>query len=166
MTANPIKRSLFALCTVFVILCTPATSVAAVDWPQEVEAPAGKVIVYQPQPESLEGNVLTGRAAISLELNNGEEPDFGAIWFRSRIETDRDAGTVLIRDRQYYRCTAGLTPPTKQVDKLRELLEATVPEALDSKSHWSASPPHWQESRAELQSQLELNTDPAGDRIS
>ena len=39
---------------------------AAVEWPQEIDAEEGTIVVYQPQPERLDGNVLTGRAAMSL----------------------------------------------------------------------------------------------------
>ena len=71
---------------------------AAISWPQEVVAEEGTIVVYQPQPETLNGNLLTGRAAISLEVKGRSEPIFGAMWFTSRIDTDRDAGTVLVRD--------------------------------------------------------------------
>ena len=37
----------------------------AVDWPQEVAADEGVIVVYQPQPDSLKGNTLTGRSAMS-----------------------------------------------------------------------------------------------------
>ena len=40
-----------------------------INWPQEVDAEEGTIVVYQPQPESLKGNILTSRSAMSLELN-------------------------------------------------------------------------------------------------
>jgi hypothetical protein len=43
--------------------------------------------VYQPQPEVLDGNVLSVRSAMSLEIENREEPIFGAFWFTAKIET-------------------------------------------------------------------------------
>ena len=70
----------------------------AIDWPQEITADAGTIIVYQPQPERLDGNRLSGRAAMSLELNGGTEPIFGAFWFDASIDTDTDSGTAVIRD--------------------------------------------------------------------
>jgi hypothetical protein len=70
----------------------------AITWPQEVTAPEGVIVVYQPQPEALKGNQLTGRAAVSLEPQGGEEPIFGVMWFNARVDTDRDAGTALVRD--------------------------------------------------------------------
>lgn len=72
----------------------------AIDWPQEIEAPEGTVVVYQLQPEKLAGNVLTGRAAMSLELKNRPEPVFGVFWFSARIDTDQDSGTAMVRDLQ------------------------------------------------------------------
>lgn len=65
-----------------------------IKWPQEVTAEEGTVVVYQPQPESFSGNILQGRAAMSLELINKEEPIFGAFWFSARIDTDNDSATV------------------------------------------------------------------------
>ena len=70
----------------------------AITWPQEVTADEGTIVVYQPQPESLNGNVLKGRAAMSIELKDGSDPVFGTFWFDSKIETDKEGGTALIRD--------------------------------------------------------------------
>lgn len=70
----------------------------AISWPQEITADEGTITVYQPQPEKLDGNTLTGRAAFSITLNNGGEPIFGAMWFTARLDTDRDTDTALIRD--------------------------------------------------------------------
>jgi hypothetical protein len=70
----------------------------AIDWPQELEAPEGTIIIYEPQPEKLEGNVITCRAAISIELKDGTPPIFGAMWFTARVDTDSDRGVALVRD--------------------------------------------------------------------
>ena len=78
-------------------LCT-AVPALAVTWPQEITADEGTIVVYQPQPDKLEGNTLTGRAAMSIRVNDSDEPIFGAFWFESKIDTDQDAGTAIIRD--------------------------------------------------------------------
>jgi hypothetical protein len=75
-------------------------SASAIGWPQAIDAPEGRIVVYQPQPERLSGDVLTGRAAIALELKGKAEPVFGVFWFTARLDTDRDADTVLVRDVQ------------------------------------------------------------------
>jgi hypothetical protein len=68
----------------------------AADWPQELTSERGTIVVYQPQPEKLVGNVLTGRAAMSLELKENSAPIFGVFWFSAKIDTDRSANTVTI----------------------------------------------------------------------
>jgi len=84
--------------TAFALLLTALSLFAqAIDWPQEIDIPEGKIVIYQPQPETLTGNEITGRAAMSLEPNN-KSPIFGAFWFSARVDTDTDAGTALVRD--------------------------------------------------------------------
>ncbi|WP_223303718.1 carbohydrate-binding family V/XII [Colwellia psychrerythraea] len=68
----------------------------ATDWPQELSGDRGTIVVYQPQPEKLKGNILTGRAAMSLELKDNPSPIFGVFWFSAKIATDRSENTVTI----------------------------------------------------------------------
>jgi len=70
----------------------------ALQWPQEVTAPEGRIIVYQPQPESFKDNVLSGRAAMALHPKGSEEQIFGTFWFEARVDSDRDSDTALVRD--------------------------------------------------------------------
>jgi hypothetical protein len=63
-----------------------------------MEAERGTVVLYQPQPESFEGNELKARAAVSVALKDETEPRFGAVWLTSRVATDRDSRTVEIED--------------------------------------------------------------------
>ncbi|WP_323815291.1 carbohydrate-binding family V/XII [Cellvibrio sp. NN19] len=89
---------------IFILLAAPLMALSiptlALEWPQEIEASEGKIIIYQPQPEQLVGNVLSGRAAMSLELKKTPEPIFGAFWFTAKLDTDSDAGTAVVRDIQ------------------------------------------------------------------
>ncbi|MEH6592249.1 MAG: carbohydrate-binding family V/XII [Halioglobus sp.] len=82
----------------FTLLAMFSQSSLAIDWPQEVSGDEGTIVVYQPQPEKLEGNVLTGRSAMSLELNDNSEPIFGTFWFTARLDTDQDTDTAIVRD--------------------------------------------------------------------
>jgi len=111
----------------FLLLCL-ALPAAAVDWPQQVATGEGTIVVYQPQPEKLDGNRLAGRAAMSLELEGRDEPLFGAFWFDAAIDTDRDAGTAMIRD---VRVTDVRWPESRDADEQRfsAVVEAAVPEA-------------------------------------
>ena len=72
--------------------------VYAAEWPQELKGDKGTIVIYQPQPEKLTGNYLTGRAAMQLELESNKEPIFGVFWFSSTIETDRSTNSVIIKN--------------------------------------------------------------------
>ncbi|MDX1393027.1 MAG: carbohydrate-binding family V/XII [Gemmatimonadota bacterium] len=69
-----------------------------VEWPQEITATEGTIVVYQPQPERLTGNVLSGRAAMALELDDREDPVFGAFFFDARLSNGSDEQRLLVRD--------------------------------------------------------------------
>ena len=100
----------------------------AVEWPQQIAAREGTIVVYQPQPERMTGNQLSGRAAMSLELKGNAEPIFGAFWFDARIDTDRDAGTALVRDISVTRVG---WPDSAEADEARftQVVEAAIPTA-------------------------------------
>jgi hypothetical protein len=84
------------------LLTTIAASAQAEEfnWPQELTADNGNiVIIYQPQVETFSGNNLEARAAVSVKSPATDNaPVFGAIWFKARLDTDRESRTALIRD--------------------------------------------------------------------
>lgn len=114
----------FATISVFLSLASP---VAAIEWPQEVIAEEGTIVVYQPQPESLQGNLLKGRAAMSLELKGRADPIFGAFWFDARIANDSDAGEATIYD---VTVTEVRWPESKDAQEQRftAIVEGAIPE--------------------------------------
>jgi hypothetical protein len=66
------------------------------NWPRDVPAKKAKVEVYQPQPETFEGNRLTARAAVSVLPEGESAPVFGVAWLEARVSTDRDERVVRI----------------------------------------------------------------------
>ena len=104
---------LFAVCVYAPIGPVSAQQLA---WPQEVKAPEGTIVVYQPQPERLNGNVLTGRAAMSLEMKNRKEPIFGAFWFTAIVDTDTDDDVATVRNMQV---TNVRWPDSKDIEEQR-----------------------------------------------
>lgn len=90
-------RKLFFTCQLLLLALLPPTALA-LDWPQEVSAPEGKIIVYQPQPEKFSGNQLTGRSAMAILPTGSDEQIFGTFWFEARVDTDRDSDTAIVRD--------------------------------------------------------------------
>jgi len=100
----------------------------AIEWPQEIDAPEGTIVIYQPQPESLKGNVLTGRAAVALNIKGKKDPVFGAVWFSAKLDTDRAAGIATARD---IKVTQVRWPDSKDKDEARftQIVEAAIPKS-------------------------------------
>lgn len=63
-------------------------------WPREIDTPEGLVVMYQPQVDSLEQDIIAGRAAVMVKPKDGTEPLFGAVWLEARIITDLDSRTA------------------------------------------------------------------------
>jgi hypothetical protein len=68
------------------------------NWPLVIESGGDEVIMYQPQLESLNGDLLTARAAVSVRKPGQQGPMFGVVWMESRVAIDRNARTVQILD--------------------------------------------------------------------
>jgi len=97
-----------------------AAQVAA--WPHEAPAGNGKAVIYLPQIDSLRGDQLYARAAISVTQDSSGEPVFGAIWFGAHLLTDRDAGIVQVFDVKVLRVRFPDTSPDLD-QKLTSLVE-------------------------------------------
>ncbi len=95
-------------------------------WPREIETERGLVVMYQPQPEALQDNALEGRAAVSVTPSGDTEPVFGAIWFRARLETDRDERIATIADIEIQQ-TRFPNFSDDEAAPLKSLLETEIP---------------------------------------
>lgn len=108
---------------VFAILALAGSAPAEdAGWPREFESSTGSFVIYQPQPEVLKGDLLTGRAAFSLQKRGDGHPTFGVLWFAERIEVDRDSSTVTARTLDVTKVRLpGITPALEsQYEKLVE----------------------------------------------
>ena len=94
-------------------------------WPREIPVDGANVLVFQPQPEVLNGNMLSGRAAVSVEVPD-EEPVFGVVWFDARLETDRDERIASVDDLTVTRVGFPNAEEAHR-DSLARLLEAEIP---------------------------------------
>ncbi|MCX2979578.1 carbohydrate-binding family V/XII [Halieaceae bacterium IMCC14734] len=118
----------YAPLAALVVLALLSVSAQALEWPQEVSIKDGVIVIYQPQPESLQGNVLKSRAAISIEVEEVDHPIFGVMWFDARVDTDRGAGTALVRDIKVTK--VGWPESTDaQEQRFTAVVEAAMPEA-------------------------------------
>lgn len=98
------------------------------EWPKEIPFKnGGKITIYQPQPESFEGNKLTGRSAVSVKETAKSEPVFGAIFYTAILSTDKsnrmaDLESITVTNAKF----SGVDDKAK-VDNLVFLIEAEVP---------------------------------------
>ncbi|MGE5178261.1 MAG: carbohydrate-binding family V/XII [Bacteroidota bacterium] len=92
-------------------------------WPRQFDTPSGSFVIYQPQPEGMNGNVLTGRAAFSLQKEDQKSPTFGVLWFAETIQIDRDSSTVNARDLDVTKVRLpGITP--EEAGRYERLVES------------------------------------------
>jgi len=62
-------------------------------WPRTLDMESGTMTFYQPQVEELKKDILFFRTAVQFKSDDSE-PVFGAIWFKTRIEVDRESNLV------------------------------------------------------------------------
>ncbi len=97
---------------------------AAVDWPATIAVNNGKITIYQPQPESLNGNKLTFRTALSVTIGSND-PVFGAMWGEALLNTNRDTRTATLQSLKVTRLKFPDTDSSK-VNQLKALIEEKV----------------------------------------
>ncbi|MEA2111598.1 MAG: hypothetical protein U9P71_06070 [Campylobacterota bacterium] len=123
-----IQKGLFALLFFIVVFVSHLHADEDV-WPKELTLEKHKLIIYQPQPESLSGSTLKALAAISVESNDRENPIFGAIWFRAQINIDKSENRAELSD---FKLDKLRFPDEK--DNRSSVLQKLIKEKMP---HWS-----------------------------
>lgn len=103
VTRGILVSILCLISAVFIFAQAPATTPDDADdfaeqWPIQTSTPAGQLTIFQPQMETFEGDTLTARAAVAVDVPNSSEPVYGAVWFKSRVDTDRVSRVVQLLD--------------------------------------------------------------------
>lgn len=98
-----------------------------IGWPRVLEHPKAKVTMYQPQVDSFKDNIIEGRCAVSVLAEGEAAPVFGAVWYRARVETDRDTRMVRIIDVKIPRTRFPDSKPEHEKE-LSEFLEQEIPQ--------------------------------------
>jgi hypothetical protein len=148
-----------ALALLLPVVAGAATDAVATDaWPRQLESAQGTILLYQPQPETLQGTTLNGRAAFSVTAPGKKEPVFGALWFTADVKTDRDQRQVQVLGAKVTRVRL---PDAKPEDEqgIASALEQQVPqwELFISMDRLTAALAEVQEQRAAAD---ELKADP------
>lgn len=110
----------------FFLVCVCFSAFA--QWPKVIKTKNETVItVYQPQPESMTGIKLEGRAAFSAHERTSPDPLFGVFWFTATIATNRDQRTVALESILVNDVKLPGIQDTVKINKLKKLLETEIP---------------------------------------
>ena len=117
---------IIAAAVILNVLLVPSP-VSALDWPFRIEAGDTIIVIYMPQMETFEGDMVTARAAVSISVPDEETPVFGAVWFESYALTDRESRTVVLSD---VNIRGARFPSLKKADTdgYRELVDREIEE--------------------------------------
>ncbi|WP_167617009.1 hypothetical protein [Maribellus sediminis] len=93
------KLSILSILLLFCTTFLHAKTDTKLVWPREIKSGKYVITLYQPQLESLDQNILSGRMALSVK-GQKEELIFGALWFDAKLLTDLDKRTATLIDLQ------------------------------------------------------------------
>jgi hypothetical protein len=93
---------------------------ADLGWPRQLETGGTVILVYQPQPDTWEGNRLEARAAFSVRSAGRADPSFGIMWITARTEVDKVNGLVRLENLNITKVSFPAAPQ-KAADLLRAL---------------------------------------------
>lgn len=97
-------------------------------WPREIVTPGGVVItLYQPQNESMDGNILKSRTVITIKKSKKEEPVFGVFWSDSKVNTDLDTRMATLANFVVTDLKFPDTISEANLKTLKTLLEEEIP---------------------------------------
>ena len=96
-------------------------------WPRDIQTPQGLVVLYQPQPQELNGNKLSGTAAFSVVPEGKKDPVFGALFFTADLEFDRDLHLYHVRTANITNVRFSSQDSTLDLEKVKASIITAVP---------------------------------------
>lgn len=114
----------------FALICSflVVNSYGQIKWPKSIPFPrGGSVTLYQPQPESMSGNSIKGRSAISVKETSKSDPVFGAIFYDAFISTDKDNRIASLDSIVIQQVKITGIDDSVKLKKLATLLETEIP---------------------------------------
>ncbi len=129
------RLSIVAATTALVLVVGSVADAKKVDgkWPKVIKEKKGKVVVYQPQIETFDDILLTGRSAVSVTLDK-QSPVFGAVWYEAKVDVNRDDRVVKLKE---VKVTEAKFPDAKPegVAELKRIIEDEIPNWGDELSY-------------------------------
>ncbi|MES1214894.1 MAG: hypothetical protein ABUT20_05195 [Bacteroidota bacterium] len=101
-------------------------------WPITLTATDGSIVkVYEPQPESFQGNILKSRSAVSVLQDGKTDPVFGTFWAVSTVETDKTNRTINIQSVKIPNIKFPGEEDKNLISILKTTLETQLPDAAN-----------------------------------
>ena len=120
-----IKSLMIFLATTFVL--SNSLYPANTGWPKQIKTQNGKILIYQLQPESFAGDKLTARAAVSYTKDGATQSTFGAIWTKSKVNTDRENRTVTLLDMKITNVKFPAEVASDKIEAFKKAVEDETP---------------------------------------
>jgi hypothetical protein len=125
-TAMKIKAHRIIVAVSLLTLLVTRAQTTENQWPREMNAGGRTVLMYQPQLDKLDGNMLHARAAVSVMPIGKDTPVFGAVWVEARIETDLTSRMVVLMEVRVPKVHfTGITP--EQEKEFSDFLAREIP---------------------------------------
>ncbi|MEN8117734.1 MAG: hypothetical protein ABFS16_12185 [Bacteroidota bacterium] len=121
------KLSILAVFLIIAVTLSAKENEETLVWPREIQVKKYVITLYQPQLESLTGNNLEGRMALSVKKDK-EDLIFGALWFNAKILTDMEERTAVLENLEIPKVKF---PDIEDESKLETLKEVVI-EDLES----------------------------------
>ena len=128
MTSSSSTKRIFFVLLAFLVQLTLSSQSKqdAFDWPKELKAKDNSSItLYQPQLESMNGNILEGRMAITIKPRK-QDMIFGAIWFKATLSTNIDARIVTLEKMDITRSHFPDIMDNEKVSQFARMLEGEM----------------------------------------
>ena len=117
--------------TFFAFFLFAASHATENQWPVTLTGADGSVIkVYEPQPESFQGNILKCRSAVSVLQEGKTDPVFGTFWAVATVETDKTNRTIDIQSVRVPNIKFPGEEDREMNASLKTTLESQLPDAV------------------------------------
>ncbi len=97
-------------------------------WPRDIVTEKGAIItLFQPQPETLNNNIMVGRTVVSVKVDKKSEPVFGVFWYESILNTDKDSRMAALEKISITQMKFPDGTDTAKISALKKILEVEIP---------------------------------------
>jgi len=122
------KPFLYTFMMAAMMFIVSATFAQSNQWPKDIPLKnGGKITIYQPQPESLQGDKLAARAAVSVRKSADDEPVFGAIWMDALLDIDKDKRTATLESVTITNAKFSDSITNTKLIQINQLIQNEVP---------------------------------------